>query len=108
MTSDVFAPLDPLDGGQVGAYAPVVTPGEIVAGKFRIDRILGEGGMGVVVEAHHLHLDERVALKFLRRDAATKPDVVARFAQEARAAVKLKSEHVARVLDVGIREDGIP
>jgi serine/threonine-protein kinase len=64
--------------------------------------------MGFVVEATHLQLEERVALKFLRRSAMSMPDVVSRFAQEARAAVRLKSEHVARIIDVGSREDGTP
>jgi serine/threonine-protein kinase len=75
--------------------------GEIVAGKFRIERMLGEGGMAHVVEATHLLLDERVALKFLRAEVLLRSDIVARFAQEGRAAAKLKSEHVARVIDVG-------
>jgi serine/threonine protein kinase len=79
----------------------VVRLGEVVAGKFRIERVLGEGGAGVVFEATHLQLEQRVALKFLRREAMFQPEVVERFALEARAAVKLKSEHVARVLDVG-------
>jgi serine/threonine-protein kinase len=75
--------------------------GEVVAGKFRIERLLGEGGMAHVVEATHLLLDERVALKFLRAEVLLRSDIVARFAQEGRAAAKLKSEHVARVIDVG-------
>ena len=73
--------------------------GEIVSGKFRIERVLGEGGMAVVYRAQHVDLDEPVALKFLRPDALLRPDIVKRFQQEARAAVKLKSEHVARVSD---------
>ncbi len=91
-----------------GAQDPVVSPGEVVSGKFRVERIIGIGGMGVVVEATHLQLDERVALKFLQRSAMAMPEVVSRFAQEARAAVRLKSAHVARVIDVGTREDGVP
>jgi serine/threonine-protein kinase len=87
---------------------PPVVPGQVLAGKFRIERVIGEGGMGIVAEATHLGLDERVALKFLRREVMKLPDVVARFDREARAAVKLKSEHVARVSDVGMTEDGIP
>ena len=85
-----------------------VVPGQVLGGKFRVERIIGEGGMGIVAEATHLGLDERVALKFLRREVMKVPDVVARFDREARAAVKLKSEHVARVSDVGKTEDGIP
>ncbi len=92
----------------VGAAAPPVVAGQVLAGKFRIERVIGEGGMGIVAEATHLGLDERVALKFLRREVMSMPDVVARFDREARAVVKLKSEHVARVSDVGKTEDGIP
>ncbi|HEX7667747.1 MAG TPA: serine/threonine-protein kinase [Polyangiaceae bacterium] len=90
------------------AEAPPVEAGQIIGGKFRVERIIGEGGMGIVAEATHLQLDERVALKFLRREVMKMPDVVARFDAEARAAVKLKSEHVARVSDVGHTAEGIP
>ncbi len=79
-----------------------------MAGKFRIERVLGQGGMGIVVAATHLQLDERVALKFLLPEALNNPEAVARFAREARAAVKIKSEHVARVSDVGTLESGSP
>jgi serine/threonine-protein kinase len=85
-----------------------VNPGDVLAGKFRIERVLGQGGMGVVVAAYHLQLDERVALKFLLPDALQNAEAVARFAREARAAVKIKSEHVARVSDVGTLETGAP
>ena len=78
-----------------------VQPGEIVAGKYRVDRILGSGGMGVVVAATHLELDQAVALKFILPQALSGKGNVERFMREARAAVRLKSEHVARVLDVG-------
>src|SRR6188768_3797691 len=85
-----------------------VHEGQILAGKFRIERVLGQGGMGVVVAAHHLQLDERVALKFLLPEALDNAEAVARFAREARAAVKIKSEHVARVTDVGTLDNGSP
>jgi eukaryotic-like serine/threonine-protein kinase len=85
-----------------------VREGDILAGKYRIDKILGEGGMGVVVAAHHIHLDEKVAIKFLLPEALKNAEAVARFAREARAAVKIKSEHVARVSDVGTLETGAP
>ncbi|HEV8247427.1 MAG TPA: serine/threonine-protein kinase [Polyangiaceae bacterium] len=85
-----------------------VRQGDILAGKFRIERVLGQGGMGVVVAAHHLHLDERVAIKFLLPEALGNGEAVARFAREARAAVKIKSEHVARVSDVGTFDSGAP
>jgi len=82
--------------------------GDILAGKFRIERVLGIGGMGMVVSAMHIHLDERVAIKFLLPEALVNPEAVARFGREARAAVKIKSEHVARVIDVGALESGAP
>ncbi len=82
--------------------------GDVLAGKFRIERVLGVGGMGMVVSALHLHLDERVAIKFLLPEALGNGEAVARFGREARAAVKIKSEHVARVIDVGALENGAP
>jgi serine/threonine-protein kinase len=85
-----------------------VAPGDIIAGKYRVERVLGQGGMGVVVAAHHILLDEKVALKFLLPEAMEVADAVARFEREARAAVKIKSEHVARVTDVGRLETGSP
>jgi serine/threonine protein kinase len=85
-----------------------VREGEILAGKYRVDRVLGVGGMGVVVAAHHIDLDERVAIKFLLPETLGSAEAVARFAREARAAVKIKSEHVARVSDVGKLENGSP
>jgi eukaryotic-like serine/threonine-protein kinase len=85
-----------------------VREGDILAGKYRIDKILGAGGMGVVVAAHHTQLDERVAIKFLLPEMLANADAVTRFSREARAAVKIKSEHVARVADVGTLENGAP
>jgi tRNA A-37 threonylcarbamoyl transferase component Bud32 len=85
-----------------------VTAGSILAGKYRVTRLLGQGGMGVVVEAQHISLDDRVALKFLLPEYASHPQAAERFLREARAAVKIKGAHVARVSDVGALEDGSP
>jgi len=86
-----------------------VREGDVLAGKYRVERVLGVGGMGVVVAATHLQLDQRVALKFLLPRAMESGEVVARFAREARAAAKIQSEHVARVIDVGtMPETGSP
>lgn len=85
-----------------------VREGEVLAGKFRVERVLGVGGMGVVVAARHIQLDERVALKFLLPEALASSNAVERFIREARAATKIKSEHVARVMDVGTFETGQP
>jgi serine/threonine protein kinase len=82
--------------------------GELLAGKYRVERVLGAGGMGVVVEATHLELEQKVAVKFLLAEAVGSADAAARFVREARAAVKIKSEHVARVIDVGRLETGAP
>src|SRR5436190_4111795 len=85
-----------------------VAEGDVLAGKFKILTILGAGGMGVVVAAHHIQLDEKVAIKFLLPEALGNQEAVTRFAREARAAVKIKSEHVVRVSDVGTLETGAP
>jgi serine/threonine-protein kinase len=82
--------------------------GQILAGKYRVDRVLGEGGMGVVVAAWHLELEAMVALKFLLPDILENSTAIDRFLREARAAVKLKSEHTCQVRDVGRLENGAP
>jgi serine/threonine-protein kinase len=79
-------------------------PGDLIAGKYRVEKVLGEGGMGVVFSALHEQLEQRVALKFLLPKLATNAEILQRFVREARAAVKITSEHVARVLDVGAHE----
>jgi serine/threonine-protein kinase len=80
----------------------------VLAGKYRVERVLGQGGMGMVVEARHLALEERVALKFLLPSSVPGSEAAERFLREARAAVRIKSEHVARVSDVGTLESGAP
>ncbi|MBL8715788.1 MAG: protein kinase [Myxococcales bacterium] len=90
------------------AFSSALAPGEVFAGKYRIERVLGQGGMGVVLAAHHLQLDELVAIKVLHPTFATQPDQVERFLREGRAAVKIRSEHVARVSDIGTVEGGVP
>jgi serine/threonine protein kinase len=82
--------------------------GSVVAGKYRLDRVIGAGGMGVVVAATQIELERHVALKFLLPEAAKDPDIVGRFSREARAAARIQGEHVARVLDVGVVEGGPP
>ncbi len=85
-----------------------VKEGDVLADKYRVDGVLGIGGMGVVVAATHVHLGQRVAVKFLLPEAMVQPQALERFGREARAAVRLKSDHVARVLDVGALTDGAP
>jgi serine/threonine protein kinase len=85
-----------------------VAEGQIVAKKYRVERLLGSGGMGVVAAAINLDLDQPVAIKFLSPDASTQGEAAERFRREARAAAKIRSEHVVRVLDVGIFEQRLP
>jgi eukaryotic-like serine/threonine-protein kinase len=86
----------------------VVRVGDMIDGKYCVEREIGRGGMGVVYRALHVDLDQRVALKFLRQSAAQNPEIVERFRREARAAVKIQSEHVARVMDIGRLEGDLP
>jgi serine/threonine-protein kinase len=85
-----------------------VQAGDILDGKYRVERVLGVGGMGVVVAATHTQLNQRVALKFLLPAALGNTQIIERFAREARAAVQIQSEHVARVIDVGTLPTGSP
>jgi serine/threonine-protein kinase len=85
-----------------------VQEGDLLAGKYRVEKVLGFGGMGVVVSAFRGDLEQRVAVKFLSEAAAERPDAAERFRREARAAAKIRSEHVARVLDVGTLDTGQP
>ncbi len=87
---------------------PRVAPGAVLDGKYRVDRVLAEGGMGYVVAATHLTLHERVALKFLLPEVVGQRHLVERFVREAQAAARLKGEHIARVLDVGALANGAP
>jgi eukaryotic-like serine/threonine-protein kinase len=82
--------------------------GALLAGKYRVDRVIGRGGMGVVVAATHVHLQQPVALKFLLPDLVHQPGIIERFVREARASAQLRSEHVCRVADVGTFESGAP
>ncbi|HEY4117167.1 MAG TPA: protein kinase [Byssovorax sp.] len=104
-----FARTVPEDGG--APREPAASPvreGDVVAGKYRVERVLGVGGMGVVVAAIHVELEHRVALKFLRPEAASDPRFALRFAREARASARIDSEHVARTIDVGALPSGAP
>src|SRR5579871_934172 len=83
-------------------------PGQVVAGKYRVERIIGRGGMGFVVAATHVDLREPRALKFMLPENLEDPEAVERFLREARAASRLKGEHVARVFDVARLDEGAP
>ena len=79
-----------------------------MGGKYRIVRLLAQGGMGVVYEAQHTVVKRRFAVKFLRRDLTDRRDILTRFHREAEAAGALESEQIAAAVDFGITDDGAP
>jgi serine/threonine protein kinase len=83
-------------------------PGQVINEKYEVVDLVGVGGLGFVIAAVHLELDEKVALKFLRPEALANAEAVGRFAREARASAQIQSVHVARVFDVGTLPDGAP
>jgi tRNA A-37 threonylcarbamoyl transferase component Bud32 len=98
-------PSDTMDGVPV---APLPSDDAVIARRYRIDRLLGTGGMGVVVVADDLQTGRRVAIKFLLRHNLDKPGARERFVREAQAMVRVQSEHVVQVLDVGNLSNGAP
>ncbi|MEO7109267.1 MAG: serine/threonine-protein kinase [Polyangiaceae bacterium] len=82
--------------------------GDLLAGKYRIERVLGQGGMGIVFAANHELLGVRVAVKCLLSDIASSTEAVTRFVNEAKNAAKIQSDNVARVMDVGTLDGGRP
>lgn len=86
----------------------IVREGEILAGKYRVERIPGRNGLGVLVQVRHMELGQEVTLKFLVPEACAYPEFVQRFVREARSAVRIQGEHVARITDVGRLESGAP
>src|SRR5262249_49862937 len=76
-------------------------PGECVGDKYVVLRTIAEGGMAWVATARHVDLDETVAIKLLKKDFASQPEVVARFSREAKTAMQIRSDHCVRIMDVG-------
>jgi len=83
-------------------------PGDVIGGKYRIVRLIGDGGMGTVYEAHHEFLETSVALKFLHSELAKRAGLGSRFLQEARVSARIRSPHVTHVTDVDQTADGSP
>jgi len=89
--------------------AASLAPGDIVLGKYRVERVIGQGGMGMVVAARHTALGELFAIKLmLNIEGVTGKQAFDRFLREARICASLKGEHVVKVQDVGELEDGRP
>jgi serine/threonine protein kinase len=92
---------------QPAAHALPV-PGQVIAGKYAIVKVIGEGGMGVVFEATHLKLRQRVAVKMLLPEMLAHDIIVTRFEREARASAQLRNRHAVRVMDVDVTAEGLP
>jgi serine/threonine-protein kinase len=93
--------------GKRAMLAGLPSEGDVIADKYRIERVLGVGGMGVVYEAFHLGLEQKVAIKCLDLDAARNERRLSRFKREAWTAAKIQNEHIARVTDVGELPEGV-
>lgn len=89
-------------------HVRVIGIGQTLGGKFRLVRLLGDGGMGAVYEAVHERLGNRVAIKIVHPDIARRPGIVERFLQEAKVAAQIRSLHVVQVSDVDQTEGGLP
>jgi serine/threonine-protein kinase len=87
---------------------PGLVPNTVLMRKYRVEQVLGRGGMGVVVRARHLTLGEVVAIKLLNEELGLTGEMISRFMREAQAAARLRSQHVVRVTDVGRLDDGMP
>ncbi|MFM2419698.1 MAG: hypothetical protein RL385_4421 [Pseudomonadota bacterium] len=106
----------PVDGARLGIETPApVVPraappdpmiGRVLAGRYRILRRIGEGGMGIVYEAEHIVIEKRVGLKVLREDFSSRPDVVERFRQEAKSASRIGHENIIDISDFGTTDAG--
>ena len=90
-SSEICAPLNPDD--------PIV--GTVLAGRYAVERRIAEGGMGLVYQARHREIDKSVAIKVLREDLSGRPDVLARFRQEARSASRIGHENIVDISDFG-------
>jgi serine/threonine-protein kinase len=108
-------PAYPAKGTGPGGRAPSTSEasvevdaevGEVIDGKYEVLEVLGEGGMGQVLAARHVELGQKVALKFMSPAIMEIPGAAERFTREAQAVAKLRSEHVCRVLDIGVTDSG--
>src|SRR4051812_31411331 len=94
----------PAEGAAEDSELGVPSSGDVIAGKYRVDKVIGRGGMGVVLAAQHMQLGQTVAIKLLsleNLDDARRAEACARFMREGQAAARLTSDHVVRIYDVG-------
>lgn len=82
--------------------------GRVIGNKYRVDSLIGSGGMGVVVAGYHLELEQPIAIKFLSVDKEVCAESAERFRREARTAARIHSEHAVKVFDSGVVGEGVP
>ena len=87
-------------------YDPLI--GDVLAGTFRVTKVLGAGGMGRVYEAEHVRLPRRLAVKVMHESLMQVPEAMGRFEREAQAVARIESEHVLEVVDVIRTREGQP
>jgi eukaryotic-like serine/threonine-protein kinase len=97
----------PRDGAALGAGGPDPLIGTVLGGRYRIDGVIGEGGLGIVYRAHHVRMSRGFAIKVPFGDVAADPQMRARFAREAEAACRLSHPNVVAALDVGETAAGL-
>src|SRR5262245_15235651 len=105
-SSEVYAPTLQRSGERAVDESPAYAPGTLVGGKYRLEKVLGQGGMGRVYAATHVGLERRVAVKVLLRRYADQPAMVERFRNEARSQSRISHPHVVPVFDYGTTEAG--
>jgi eukaryotic-like serine/threonine-protein kinase len=98
--------MDPVPSIRSAPASAGIEPGTVVAGRYRVERLLGTGGMGAVYRAEHVHMRKAVALKVLHRELASVNEVVARFEREAIAAARIEHPNVVAASDFGKLDDG--
>src|SRR6185295_11690319 len=100
--------VDSLEQGDEDQDLPSRLPGTVIAGKYRIEGLIGRGGMGSVWSTMHLGLGQRVAVKLIAKRYATSREARQRFDLEAKAVAQLRSRFVVQVYDNGETSDGTP
>ena len=100
-----------MDGGRGGVrLVPglAVRAGQTIAGKYRVEELLGSGASGIVISARNIHLRQPVVLKILASYTDGQEELLQRRLTKARLAARLQSSHVARIVDIGMTEDAMP
>ncbi|HMI83926.1 MAG TPA: serine/threonine-protein kinase, partial [Polyangiaceae bacterium] len=97
---------EPVSAADLPENAP--QPGDVLAGKYRVESVLGVGGMGMVLLVRHIDLGQQMAIKLMMPGVIHDDQAAARFVREARAAAAIQSEHVVRIFDVGTFDSGLP